>query len=270
MVNIHVILWIIIILSGLHLVYLILRNTVEGFNQKLPDTREKDLRKEITQYMTLANDTLCTAYKQILDQKVDENLPDDQKILQASDQDPDERHKAKAKAITDIAQSTMPMMPGPIGLTRRIPLKPIEPSKVQSLVFSVETTGFLFPCPPPTEPLQVPNNIDIMIKSTVDAFFPQIDNMKKKIEESLSCPKKETTTEKYIDYQMHYITEPFDDANADPNLAEQRIQVLQIKADALKKALLDTTFVTFITHIKTLKELKAKAESGTGSTNCSA
>ena len=270
MTNIHVILWIIIILFGLYLIYLILLKTVEGFEENPTDIKEKDLRQEITQYMTLANETLCPIYKQLLDQKIDDNLPDDQKILAVSDQDPDERHKAKAKAITDIAQSTMPMIPGPIGLKIRIPLKPIEPSKVESLIFSVETTGLLFPCPPPTEPLQVPNNIDIIIKSTVDVFFPQIENMKKKIEESLSCPKKENTTEKYTDYQMQYITEPFDDANADPNLAEQRIQVLQIKADVLKKALLDTTFIKFLATVKTLKELKAKAESGNGSTNCSA
>jgi hypothetical protein len=69
---------------------------------------------------------------------------------------------------------------------------------------------------------------------------------------------------------MEYITEGFDDAAADPALAEQRIQVLQIKADALKKVLVEPSFVSFISQVKSLREIKAKAESGQGSTNCSA
>jgi len=263
---VHILLWGLIICSGLYLLYLVLSTTLEGFDGTPPDTREEELRKEVTQYITLANETLCVAYKEILDQKVAENLPDDQKALPASDQDPDERHKAKARAISDIAQSTMPMMPGPNGLTRRQPLTPIAPSEVENLVFSVEKTGFLFPCPPPKDPLQVPNTIDIMIRNTTAAFFPQIDSMKKKIEKSLSCTKKE----KYSDYTMQYTTEGFEDASADPALAEQRIQVLQIKADALKKVLVEPNFVAFISHVKALKEIKAKAESGQGSTNCSA
>jgi len=262
---VRILLWGLIIYSGLYLLYLIL-STVEGFNVTPPDTREKDLREEVTQYITLANDTLCVAYKEILDQKVSDNLPDDQKALSPSEQDPDERHKAKAKAISEIAQSTMPMTPGPMGLTIRQPLAPIKPSEVVNLVFSVEKTGFLFPCPPPKDPLQVPNNIDEMIRNTTAAFFPQIDSMKKKIEESLSCPKKQ----KFTDYTMQYSTEGFDDAAKDPALAEQRIQVLQIKATALKKVLVEPNFVSFISNVKTLRELKAKAESGEGSTNCSA
>jgi len=265
-VILHILGWTIIALLASYLIYLILSNAVEGFDGTPPDTREKDLREEVTQYMTLANDTICTAYKEILDQKIQENLSDTQKILPPSDQDPDERHKAKAKAISDMAQSTMPVMPGPFGATRRYPLKPIEPSKIESLVFSVETTGFLFPCPPPTEPLQVPNNIDEMIRKTAAAFYPQINDMKKKIEESLSCPPKK---QKFVDMNLYYSKEGFEEANADPALAEQRIQALQIKANVLKKVLLEPTFVSFTSDVKTLRELKAKAESGQGGTNCS-
>jgi hypothetical protein len=154
----------------------------------------------------------------------------------------------------------MPIMPGFSG---RQLLAPIDPSKVESLKFSFETTGFLFPCPPPTDALQVPNNIDVMINMTTMAFIPEIDSIKKKIEDSLSCPPKE----KFIN--MTYNTEGFDDATADPALQEQRIQVLQIKADALKKAILEPQFVKFTTNVKILRELKAKAQSGQGSTNCS-
>jgi hypothetical protein len=258
-----VILWLLIFLSGLYLIFLVVSTTLEGFDGNIPTTKEKDLKDEITQYMTLANDTICVAYKEVLNQIIDKNLPEDQKSLSVSDQDPDIRQRVKAEAISEIAQLTMPMMP-PFG--KKIPLKPIEPGKVGSLVFSVETTGFLFPCPPPKDPLQVPNNIDQLILKTTDALFPKIIEMKNEIEKALSCPQKFTN----YTPKMKYLTEGFEDANADPELAEQRIQVLQIKATALKKAINNPTFITFSSHIKTLKEIKAKAESGQGSTNCSA
>jgi len=263
---IHIIFWIIIILSGLYLLFSVLSNVVEGFNTEL-DTREKDLKNEINNYITLVNETLCSSYKQILDLKIDENLPDDQKILPPSEQDPDDRNKAKAKAISDIAQSTM-MIPPIKGK-----LEPIDPSKVSNLQFSVKTTGFLFPCPPPKDALQIPNNIDEFIRRSTDAFNPTIIDMKKNIEKSLSCPKKEKFTSSPVSESIsdiNYSIEGFNEANTDPKLTEQKIQVLQIKANVLKKVVLEPSFVKLITNIKTLKELKAKAESGEASTNCSA
>jgi hypothetical protein len=69
-----VILWLLIFLSGLYLIFLVVSNTIEGFDGNIPDTKEKDLKDEITQYMTLANDTICVAYKEVLNQIIDKNL----------------------------------------------------------------------------------------------------------------------------------------------------------------------------------------------------
>ena len=49
---IHIVFWIIIILSGLYLLFSVLSNVVEGFNTEL-DTREKDLKNIVDNFQNL-------------------------------------------------------------------------------------------------------------------------------------------------------------------------------------------------------------------------
>jgi len=97
--------WILLAIAAIVLIYLV-SPIHEGFESTNPETV---LKTEVTNYMTLANDTLCTCYAQLLDQMIDDNLPDAQKALPKSEQDPDERNKAKAKAIHTLAQATVPI-----------------------------------------------------------------------------------------------------------------------------------------------------------------
>jgi len=273
------ILWTITLCLGLMLIILVTRKTIENFdgNTTINTNSEVNLKQEITQYVTLANDTLCPCYTQILNQMIEDELPDTQKYLPPSDQDPDERHKAKATAITKLAQLTIPL----------IKLQPIDPTKVETLNFSLETTGLLFPCPPPTDPLQVPNTIDSYIEATVKVFLPKLQEMKEKIEKSLSCKKEgfspiqeenehfETSMD--ISVQKPYAEvhtpskEDFDDVNNDTsNSAKQaRIQALQLKATILKNILLSNEFITLNLHYKDLMKLKQSAESRQVTSNCS-
>lgn len=258
------------------LLILITRKTIENFDDAATDS-EVSLKQEITQYITLANDTLCPCYTQILSQMMDDELPESQKFLPPSDQDPDERHKAKATAITKLAQLTIPL----------IKLQPIDPTKVQTLKFSLETTGLLFPCPPPTDPLQVPNTIDSYIEATIKVFLPKLKTMKEKIEKTLSCKKEgfspiEESNEHFetsmdISVQKPYAEihtpskEDFDDVNNDTSNSAKlaRIQALQLKVSILKKVLISNQFITLNLHYKDLMKLKQKAESGGISSNCS-
>jgi len=275
----RVILWCIVITLGILLLVLLFRKEIEGFDTPDP---EIVIRKEVNQYITLVNDILCPCYAQILDQKITDNLPDSQKALSASDQDPDERHKAKANAITDLANSTL-------NPPQRI--KTITPSEVNNLEYSLEKTGLLFPCPPPTDPMLIPNNINLFIDATSKAFLPILDDIKKQIEKALSCPKKEgfvasntenlryasndsETSNKYygLSDPIQGFTVPketFADVNNDPALKQQRIQTLQAKADILKKVLLSESFITLSAHYATVIALKKKAESGKMQSNCS-
>lgn len=257
------ILWGIVITLGLLLFVLFFRKEIEGFDNPDPETV---LRKEVTQYITLANDTLCPCYDLILDQKITENLPESQQSLSPSDQDPDERHKAKAKAITELANATL-------GSGR---VKDIDPTKVANLIYSYETTGLLFPCPPPTDPMQIPNNIDTFIDATAKVFFPILDDMKNNIEKSLSCPPKKEGFETNRYYGLpdplkgyKIPKEAFQDVNNDAALKQQRIQTLQVKADVLKKVLASETFISLASNYTALMKLKKQWESGQMQSNCS-
>ena len=259
------IVWALLITLSILLIVLIFRKQIEEFDNPDPETI---LRKEVTQYITLANDILCPCYAQILDQNITNALPESQQSLSASDQDPDERHKAKAKAITDLANLTL----GPLQK-----IKPIDPTKVESLVFSLQTTGLLFPCPPPTDPMKIPITIDSYIIATAKIFLPILSDMKDKIEKAMSCPPKSEgfTTQRYYgmpdSLEGYTISkEAFDDVSADPALKQQRIDSLQATADILKKVLLSDTFVKLSSQYITITALKKKAESGDMQSNCPA
>jgi len=263
------ILWTIVIVAGLLLIALCSKQYVEDFK----DDPEALLKQEVNNYITLANDTLCPCYAQVLDEMIDDNLPESQKSLPASQQDPDERHKAKAMAIYELAMSTIPRVQ-PFNIPSfRIP--PIQPNEVESLKFSLNKTGFLFPCPPPTDPIQLPNNIADYILQSSEIFLPRLNKIKSEIESALSCKKEGFKTSGDIQAQTYtnieYTTlEAFDDVAKDDSLKQQRIQALQIKADALNKALSSKTFVNLIMTFKKVMEEKKRAESGQTSSNCSA
>ena len=245
MTILYAVLWFFVIVFGTNLLYIVYNRYEEGFE----DNVKQELITEINNYMTLANDIICPAYQGILDEKINDYLPESQKALSASDQDPDERHKAKALAIHVIAQDTMPIHP----ITKKpFPLPAIDPTKVQTLKYSPETTGFLFPCPPPTDPMNVPNNIDEYILATSKAILPTLIDMKKNIEKSLSCPPPKTK-EKFQDKAISN---------------DSVIQSLQQKAATLNKALSSDVFISLSSYFKELKELKTKAESGSVTSNC--
>jgi len=263
----RIIAWILLAIATIVLLYLTFP-LHEGFDATNPETI---LKTDVTNFMTLANDTLCPCYEQLLDQMIDDSLPDSQKALPKSEQDPDQRRKAKAKAIHDLAQATVPVIRG-FGNIKLPGLPAIDPNKVDSLVFSPQVTGLLFSCPSPTDPLQVPNNIGDYIKATTAVFLPKVNNIINNIEKSLTCPPKEGFFEK-IDLSRTIETftnqEAFDDVNNNPALQQQRIQALQKKIESLKGSIQTSIFIELDAKFKKLKDLKTRAESGQGSSNCS-
>jgi uncharacterized protein YlaN (UPF0358 family) len=224
------ILWLLIILSGLYLLYLIV--VVEGF-ESIPselDTKEDSLRKEITSQVTILNENLCPIYKTVLDAKIDEYM---QKQSEIND---DQRKALRCKAKA-IAKASM----------------------------TKDTEGLLFPCPPPTDPIDIPNNIDTYIINTSIIFTLFVIKTKKTIEASLS----KCTKERFEDKEDDCPSPKNVGVNNDPELQKQRIQALELKLSALKKGLNSKEYLLLLDNYKELTELKAKAESGQLTPNCS-
>jgi len=191
---------------------------------------ELQLRNEVNGQMTSANDTLCPIYKELLQNRVDTNLTDKEDNLA-------NRCAAKSKALESIKK---------------------------------DTSNLLFPCPPPTDPMKVPNDIDKYIEKTSIVLISFLDDIKKNIEKSLSCPPKKEKFEDKPQTQEkpdECATIPADVSNLPPEKA-QRIQALQLKSNALKRGLENPLFLSLINKYNELKELKAKAESGKLTPNC--
>jgi hypothetical protein len=201
---------------------------------------EQTLKTEVNGLVTRANDTLCPIYKELLQNRVDANLTNKESNIA-------NKCLAKSKAIESINK---------------------------------ETNNLLFPCPPPTDPMLVPNNIDQYIEKTTLLLNNFLDSLKKSIQESLSCPKKEgfqDGSDMPDDSQCAAVNAAAkkEEVKAqevkmeDPALKQQRIQALQLKSDALKKGLINPLFISLIDKYNELKEIKRKAESGELKPNCS-
>jgi hypothetical protein len=224
------ILWLLIILSGLYLLYLVV--IVEGF-ETIPsdlDIKEEGLRKEINSQITLLNENLCPIYKAVLDARTDAYIEKQPEINDSEKK----AFRCKARAI---AMASM----------------------------KKDAQDLLFQCPPYTEPMDVPNNIDNYIINTSIIFTVFVIESKKKIEESLS----KCTKEGFEDKDDECPSPKNAGVNNDPELQKQRIQALELKLSALKKGLNSKEYILLLDNYKELTTLKAKAESGQLTPNCS-
>lgn len=205
---------------------------VEGFDV-IPselDVKEDALRNEINSQITLLNENLCPIYKSIIDTKTDSYIDENNKDNENEDEKKAFRCKARAMAKSSL---------------------------------KTDTQNLLFPCPPYTEPMDVPNNIDTYIINTSIVFTVFVIETKKKIEGSLSKCTKEGFEDKEDECPA-----PKANVNNDPGLQKQRIQALELKLSALKRGLNSKEYILLLDNYKELTALKAKAESGNLSPNC--
>jgi hypothetical protein len=138
-----------------------------------------------------------------------------------------------------------------------------------------DAKGFLFPCPTPTDPANIPFNIDQYIVGSSIAFLEKMKDTLKEIQKKTSCPKQSVTRperESFVDAATDPAKDPAKDSTTaisnDPELKKQRIQALQLKNDSFNRGLSSKEFQTFFMIYTILKELKKKAESGGMSSNC--
>jgi len=196
---------------------------------------ETALKTQVNTQITQANDVLCPIYKELLQNRMDNILVDKENNVA-------NKCNAKSQALESLNK---------------------------------DTNNLLFVCPPPTDPMLVPNNIDKYIEKTSILFNSFLDTTKQNIEKSLSCqPKKEGFEDIPDDSTCAAVVatakpNTLEAKKEDPALKQQRIQALQLKSDALKKGLINPLFISLIDKYNELKEIKRKAESGELKPNCS-
>ena len=125
---VRIILWFLVIVSGL---YLLCITTVEGFEGTPSelDIKEQALRNEITSQVTILNDKLCPIYKSVVDIRTDTYIGDFDSTIEKG------REKSESKELNLIYYVFNPFRVGYRGLAVAYP-----DSKLQSelKVFSVK------------------------------------------------------------------------------------------------------------------------------------
>lgn len=239
MAILHTLLWIFVIVFGINLLYKTYKS-IEAFDDAVAtEDKEATLTKEINKYITLSNDVICEVQKQAVDEKIEKKLAD----LGYEDKPPEQVNPRIRNAVNMLILKEV-----------------INDAK-----------GFLFPCPTPTDPVQIPNNIEQYIAGSSIAFLPKLVDTLKEIQKKTSCPKQSVTRperESFIDAATDPAKDPTTAISNDPELKKQRIQALQIKIDSFNRGFASKEFQKFYMIFLTLKELKKKAESGGMSSNC--
>jgi hypothetical protein len=217
--------------------------TAEAFENMKPKDEEAELKSELTILTTKVSEVLCPAIKEVLRQMTEDNLSDEQKGTPEQERDQDQVKAAKEKAIRELKLKSLGQGNNPFAAGL-----PNPPS-------------LLFPCPAPTDPLVIPQNIDQMILATCKACSQKISEIKSKIEEARSCPQ---TKEKFtvLLQNSHYNQEAFDDikASEDPAVKQARIASLTAKRDAFQRAMLTPEYTQLSVDYQTLMDLKAKTQ----------
>lgn len=158
------------------------------------------------------------------------------------------------------------------------------------LELTKEAKGSMFPCPAPTDPLATPADIDSRILLSTTFLQSKLQQLKKDIQTSLDCPKKEGFESAYEegfadvcsgeeeakkeDIQRKEAAVAATKTCVSPKglSEEDKTVILQARLAALSRVMGDPAMPPKFASIKSLtaeiKDLKEKAEKGQLATNC--
>ncbi len=139
-----------------------------------------------------------------------------------------------------------------------------------------EAQGPLFSCPPPTDPLQLPADIDKRIERTLQFFEKKLREMKKKVEDALTtCPSAEgfqdspdltqtptccVSAQTPLGVKSIVLTE-----EDKKRILEQRLQIL---SNLMQQQKIVELFAKVKADADELRRVKQKAEAGELKPNC--
>jgi hypothetical protein len=230
------ILWIVLI--GLAIVWAYkYTKLIQGF-QDPPQDEEKQLTEQVTAAMTQVSELLCPILKDVLEKKTSDLMTDEEEEKGFAALDSQRKGQLQAEALQN---------------------------------FRVATLGLVFPCPPPTNTLEIPMNIQNYIIATARACLPTVAEIKENTAKARSCPPTKEGFELNIPIALQHSTqEAYQDIVSAQNelIRKNRILGLQTKLQGIKDGLLNPSTVQLTTDYKEVKQMKAEAEAGTLTPNC--
>jgi len=135
-------------------------------------------------------------------------------------------------------------------------------------VLEADAGGPLFPCPPPSDPVNVPANINSRIKRTILYLYRKVKRARDKIQGAMNCEKqsesdlddqkkKEEKEDKAARRQR--IEDPLGslpsaDQYPQPISQKDRATILKLRANTLAQSLKNQTIVNQLVSVKTMTD----------------
>ena len=224
---------------------------IQGFEDG-PVDEEKMLRDELTTAMTTVSEILCPVIKETLVKLQNDLLTEEEKMKEFETLPSERKAQVEQAALHQMKMASMGM-------------------SQDKLLVSKDIKGLLFPCPPPSNPLEIPINIKDYILGTCRVCGPILKQIKDEIAKARSCPpKKEKFEPKIPIYIDHTTKEAFEDIekSEDPKIKEARILSFKVKLQGIQDALKNPIVIALAADYKEIKDLKAQAEDGSLTPNC--
>ena len=202
---------------------------------------EKAVQDELTTAMTAVSEILCPMQKEVFKKLMEDEVSEDENENGGFDKLSEERKKV-------------------------IILKATQK-------FLLMAQGSIFPCPPPSNPDEIPVNIKDYMLATCRGSILTIVKIKDDVAKARECHKEPFTVilPTIPVYINHTTKEAYEDIAKieEEIMRKNRIVALQAKLRGIKEAMMDPLFIRTTTDYKEVKRLKEEAESGSMTSNCS-
>jgi hypothetical protein len=210
---------------------------IQAFEDQAID-EEKKVQEELTVAMTSVSEMLCPMQKEVLKKLMEDEVTQEENEDGGIDKVTAERRK--------------------------------EIRQIATLKLLKAAGGPLFPCPPPSNPQEIPVAIKDYMLATARGCIPTIAKIKEDVAKARECPKIETFTVEIPVQITHTTTEAYEDVETTEEeiMKKNRIVALQAKLRGIKEAMMDPLYIQTTVDYKEVKSLKDQAENGTLTPNC--
>jgi hypothetical protein len=199
---------------------------------------EQKVQDELTTAMTSVSEMLCPMQKEVLKKLMDEELTEEE-IEDGGIE------KVTAERRKEIRQNAV--------------VKLLKDAK-----------GPVFPCPPPSNPQEIPVAIKDYILATARGCLPTVAKIKNDVAKARECPPKEKFVGSIPVYINYTTKEAYEDISKTEEelLKKNRIVSLQAKLTGIKEAMMSAEYQKAVLDYKEVKSLQEQAENGSLTPNC--
>jgi hypothetical protein len=225
---------------------------IQAFEDQSAD-EEKKIQEELTTAMTSVSEMMCPMQKEVIQKLMEDEVSEE------------ENNKGGIENVSQQRRQELQSI-----ATRKLALESVGISSEKAMLVPPNFKGLVFPCPPPSNPQEIPVNIKDYMLGTARGCAPTVAKIKEDVAKARECPKMEKFTATIPVYINHTTKEAYEDIAKiqEEIMKKTRIVALQAKLRGIKEAMMDPLYQQTVLDYKEVKRLKDEAEKGTLTPNC--